>query len=258
MLLPVHEDTENGVTPGLVGNARPPSIAGGNAPAAANPQTPPAGSTPVADTVAFWTRVTAGGVLLVPSGFVDGFPWWAAGLLWLVLVTVPDSMLRRLIPDWGKPRVDDPHRAPPLLARRPTVIQHDSGDTVITHVPSFQATGTPHSLGVPALNAPDGESRTVAIPTGTGWDAPAVTTVHLMSRIAAGSLSFVALALATFSSDDMPLFARIVFLLFAVGFAAISYTTSRSAVQEISLRKIWDNAGADAELLDESPGAAMR
>ena len=99
MLLPVHEDTDIGVVPGLIGNGGTPAIRAADAPAAQQRNSPP-GSQPKADMAVFWTRMALPFVLFVVDDFIGGLPWWAFLSLWVLLMTVPDAMLRKLIPDW--------------------------------------------------------------------------------------------------------------------------------------------------------------
>ncbi len=129
MLLPDRGEPDDGITPGLIGpvNPRLPSIRDGEPPMPARTQkhVPPAhADLPRYDPAVGWARAVLLGAALAVVLSIE-LPWWAFSLVLLAPCMITDKALQRLLPK--------------RLRQQPRVVQTDSGDTWITHVPSIVA-----------------------------------------------------------------------------------------------------------------------
>ncbi|HEX9937957.1 MAG TPA: hypothetical protein VGB15_12575 [Longimicrobium sp.] len=180
MLLPDRGEPDDGVTPGLIGPLQPrlPSIRDAEPPAPARTQkfVPPAqADPPVIGPAVRWARVA-----MLLAMFVilwsEAAPEWVAAALLLAVWTIPDRVLQRLIPK--------------RLRQEPRVIQTDSGDTWITHVPSIAA--------------------------------DADRNVRLPFRVMSGLIALSCMLLAIFPLDAATLFVRLTWFVVGVVFGAIA------------------------------------
>lgn len=182
MLLPDRGEPGDGVTPGLIAplNPRLPSVRDGEPPTPVRTQKyvpPPLADSPGLDHPAAWMRIA---LFLVWFVFVlvQEPSLWVVALLYLVIWAIPGKVLKRLIP------------AP--LRRDPTLIQGDSGDTWITHVPSILV---------------EDASR---------------NTVRLPFRVLSALIALASMLLAMEMDDQASLFVRITFFLCGMVFGGVA------------------------------------
>lgn len=207
--MPDRGEPDDGVTPGLIGPLQPrlPSIRDAEPPAPARTQkfVPPAqADPPVIDPAVRWARVA-----MLLAMFVilwsEAAPEWVAAALLLAVWTIPDRVLQRLIPK--------------RLRQEPRVIQTDSGDTWITHVPSIAA-------------------------------ADADRNVRLPFRVMSGLIALSCMLLAIFPVDGMTLFVRLTWFVVGVVFGGIALVPAgdlERMIPPISTAPRLPAAGGDAD-----------
>lgn len=181
MLLPDRGEPDDGITPGLTAPLHPrlPSIRDGEPPMPARTQKyvpSPVADLPGSDPAVRWVRMA-----MLLAMFVillsEAAPEWVAAVLLLAVWTIPGRELQRLIPK--------------ALRQQPRLIQTDSGDTWITHVPSIVA---------------EDAERTVRLPF----------------RVMSGPIALLFMLLAILPAGDMSLFERVASFLGGVVFGAIA------------------------------------
>jgi hypothetical protein len=212
MLLPDRGEPDDGVTPGLIGPLQPrlPSIRDAEPPMPARTQKyapSPAADPPVIDPAVSWVRVA-----MLLAMFVilwsEAAPEWVAAVLLLAVWTIPGRVIQRLIPK--------------SLRQEPRVIQADSGDTWITHVPSIAA-------------------------------AEADRAVRLPFRVVSGAIALLCMLLAMLPFDEVPLFVRIASFLGGAVFGGIALVPAgdlKRIVPPISTSPRLPAAGGDAEAVE--------
>ncbi|HEU4562485.1 MAG TPA: hypothetical protein VFS20_31940 [Longimicrobium sp.] len=153
MYLPDRGEPADGIVPGLIGPVNPPlpSIRDSDPPMPARTQkfvpsrtqkVVPVASPdlPASDPDVFWLRM----VLYIALCIWDP-ELWVFALLLLGIVTIPGTTLEPLLPKHLIPK----QLRPKSLRQQPTLIQTNSGDTWITHVPSVVPEGAPSTIRLP-------------------------------------------------------------------------------------------------------------
>ena len=181
MLLPDRGEPDDGITPGLIGPLHPrlPSIRDGEPPMPARTQKyvpSPDADLPGFDPAVRWARVALLLALFVIL-LLEWSPAWVNAVLLLGAWMIPDRALQRLIPK--------------SLRQQPRLIQTDSGDTWITHVPSIVAEDADRSVRLPF-------------------------------RVMSGSIALICMLLAMLPFDEVTLFVRVAAFLGGVVFGGIA------------------------------------